>query len=333
MFSKGFSEIRLESRGEIRYTVFMKFERTETIRFMQLFDLLKEYEGSVPKSVTEIGKGVNAKVYRADFSDGAVWALKECPNEQLVREEYENLLYLKEKAHALTPEPYAVFACGERFYLAMEFYDGISSDNAAFRRLDNDKREAFVRDVVQNLLKIQSVTNDLFGDAAHPAAKTWAEYYKPFTDNVMTFLRGEAREKRFSANVLAVMERAYAHFDDIFANVEGVPTLTHGDYWMPNFIARKEDMKFLGAVDPFHLVYAEPEYELFALSVGMERKFAFLEEYRKHRELSENFPLKLEFYAIFSEGYWYSILKNHIPSFFRYKARLLKRQLDRFGLK
>ena len=86
-------------------------------------------------------------------------------------------------------------------------------------------------------------------------------------------------------------------------------------------------MELLAAVDPFNVMWAEPEYELFAMTVGYGEKLRLYELYKSKVQTSEYCDLKLEMYALYSELLWYKKLGSITHSYLKMRAKKLLKEL------
>ena len=74
--------------------------------------------------------------------------------------------------------------------------------------------------------------------------------------------------------------------------------LCHGDFRMPNLIIDFWKSELAGAVDPFDMLWAEPEYEIFCLTLGFGEKLKLFDEYKKRNSTSKYCDLKVELYVL-----------------------------------
>ena len=83
-------------------------------------------------------------------------------------------------------------------------------------------------------------------------------------------------------------------------------------------------MTLLAAVDPFNILWADPEYELFALTVGAGKKLRLLKRYKSKVKTSKYCDVKLCVYALYSEMLWY---QKGVPVDHTYLKKLAKNLL------
>lgn len=129
--------------------------------------------------------------------------------------------------------------------------------------------------------------------------------------------------------VMKAVDLSYRCFDKIFSEDAGAPTLIHGDYWMPNFIIDKKKMELLSVVDPFNVMWADPEYELFAMTVGFGKKLHLYELYKSKAKVSKYCDMKLEMYALYSELLWYKKLGDITHSYLRMRSKKLLKEMKK----
>ncbi|MBR2417795.1 MAG: fructosamine kinase family protein, partial [Clostridia bacterium] len=156
---------------------------------------------------------------------------------------------------------------------------------------------------------------------------TWYDYYKEFAKEIYDFSVLMNSQGKLDSTVMKAVEVSYRNLHKIFAAGTGKPTLIHGDYWLPNFIIDKDSMELLAAVDPFNVMWTEPEYELFAMTVGYGEKLKLYDLYKSKVKVSEYCDLKLEMYALYSELLWYKKLGTITHSYLKMRSKRLLKEL------
>lgn len=274
-------------------------------------------------SVTEItpaGKGASGSVFRVKCKeDGKTLAVKMSPHLDLMREEYEMLSLLREKTKSKVPAVYFFEAVNDLGMIAMEYVDGVSGKDRSL--LHSPRRRQLAESIVDNLLLIQEAHGEKFGPYNCAKYDTWQAYYKTFAESIYTFSQAKYAEHALDDLVMQAVKLSYQAFSEIFSEEIPTPTLTHGDYWMPNFIIDKKSMTLLAAVDPFNILWADPEYELFALTVGAGKKLRLLKRYKNKVKTSKYCDVKLCVYALYSELLWY---QKEVPVDHTYLKKLAK---------
>ena len=108
--------------------------------------------------------------------------------------------------------------------------------------------------------------------------------------------------------------------------------LIHGDYWPANILIDPKSLLPQAVIDPYNSMWADREYELFALNNVMGSCFRLYENYKSKVELSQLCDLKCAFYALYSEVRWFHQLGEGSHPFMWTLAKRLKRQMKRFSL-
>ena len=88
-------------------------------------------------------------------------------------------------------------------------------------------------------------------------------------------------------------------------------------------------MELLAAIDPFNIMWADPEYELFALTVAFGKKLRLYEIYKSKIEVSKYCDVKLELYALYSELLWYKRWGIDAPSYMKTRSKRLIKQMKK----
>ena len=289
---------------------------------------VKENSGQSVLDISRIGNGASGSVYRVACSgEPEVIAVKVSEYPELMLQEYEMLTFLKQKTESKIPEVYFFDRSEDEGLIAMEYVEGTSGRDKSLRY--SLKRRHLAESIVDNLLVIQQVHNDKFGPYNNATYDTWQEYYKTFADEIYEFSEQMHKQGKLDDIIMKAVDLSYNNLDKIFCEKIYPPTLIHGDYWMPNFIIDKSSMELLSAVDPFNVMWADPEYELFAMTVGFGKNLKLYEIYKSKVKVSKYCDMKLELYALYSELLWYKKLGTTIHSFLRCKSRRLIRQMKR----
>lgn len=285
---------------------------------------------------SKTGAGANGNVYKItiDIPPYTV-AVKSAKNGSLLIKEKAYTDFILSKTDI--PMPRTLFLKinsdeNERSYMCMEFLDGVNANDPKLL-LRGIKAKAQLRDsVIENLEKLQSVKGDKYGSFDSLEYDDWHDYYRPFSEKVILFAEDEAKKGNIIPYVAGVMRKAFDNYDKVFSEPISKPTLTHGDFWLPNILVDRKSLRVTGVLDPFNVMWADSHYELFALIAGRENKYKIYDTYKKLHNISDKCDLKLEYYALFSEMYWYSITHHKFDDFLKLKARLLNKQLRRFNI-
>lgn len=301
-----------------------------------LINLVKDKFNCNVLTCDPVGSGAVGKVYKVTIDKPPlVVAVKMSSNSALLMQEYNYINYISDRVDIKLPKLYFIHTSdnpADMNFLCMEYFNGISANNSKFLWKSRKIKGNFRNQVIANLTKIQTVTNDKFGSIDNAIYSDWHDYYRPFAKYVMDFTNQSVIDGKFLKQVASVMQVAYDNYDRIFDEPISSPTLTHGDYWMPNLIVDAKSMNLLGIVDPFNVIWADRDYELFTLVAGLGNKFKIYKEYKKIHNISQKCDLKIEFYALFSEVYWFTLTNHKYDNFMIYKAKLLNKQMRRFGI-
>lgn len=285
---------------------------------------------------SKTGSGANGNVYKIaiDIPPYTV-AVKSAKNGSLLVKEKTYTDFILSKTDI--PMPRTLFLKvnndeTQKSYMCMEFLDGINANDPKLL-LRGRKAKARLRDsVIESLEKIQSVKGDKYGSFDSPEYDDWHDYYRPFSEKVILFAEDEVKKGNINPYVADVMRKAFYNYDTVFSEPISKPTLTHGDFWLPNILVDRKSLRVTGVLDPFNVMWADSDYELFAIIAGRGNSYKLYDTYKKLHNISDKCDLKLEYYALFSEMYWYSITHHKFDDFLKLKARLLNKQLRRFNI-
>lgn len=285
---------------------------------------------------SKTGSGANGNVYKItiDIPPYTV-AVKSAKNGSLLIKEkaYTDLILSKTDI----PMPLTLFLKinsneNERSYMCMEFLDGVNANDPKLLLRGKKAKARLCDSVIENLEKLQSVKGEKYGSFDSPEYDDWHDYYRPFSEKVILFAEDEVKKGNIIPYVAGVMRKAFDNYDKVFSEPIGEPTLTHGDFWLPNILVDRKSLRVTGVLDPFNVMWADNHYELFALIAGRGNKYKIYDTYKKLHNISDKCDLKLEYYALFSEIYWYSITHHKYDNFLKLKAKLLEKQLRRFNI-
>ncbi len=292
---------------------------------------VKENLSLTVADISPVGKGASGCVYRvACREENKKMALKISNHPELMRQEYEMLSFLREKTESKIPQVYFFDERDGRGIIVMEYVDGVSGTDPSIKFSLRKKRLA--ESIVDNLLVIQKAHGEKFGPYNNPVYDTWQEYYKEFADMIYDFSVLKYNENALDGTVMKAVELSYKNFDSIFRQKIFPPTLIHGDYWMPNFIIDKKSMELLSVVDPFNVMWADPEYELFAMTVGYGENLHLYDLYKSRMKVSKHCDMKLELYALYSELLWYKKLGSIEHSYLKMRAKRLIKEMKKAGI-
>lgn len=306
------------------------FDNSEINTELLIKNFIQTNLGISADSISRLGNGASGSVYRVTCDNERTIAVKISIHPELMKQEFEMLSFLKEKTSSKIPDVYFFDKTEETGIIVMEYIQGISGTDKSLKYSFHKKHLA--ESIVNNLLIIQEAHNDKFGLYNNAVYDTWQEYYKIFADEIYAFSRLMHSENKLDDIVMKAVILSYENFDKIFSESISTPTLIHGDYWMPNFIIDKKSMELLSVVDPFNVMWADPEYELFAMTVGVGKKLHLYELYKSKVNVSKHCDLKLEMYALYSELLWYKKLGNVTHSYLKFRSKRLLKEMKKHNI-
>ena len=284
-----------------------------------------------PTDISVAGKGASACVYKVDIEEIPYSIAVKCSdNAELLRQEYQQIKFINDRVDCKLPRLYHFGMCRDgSAVMIMEHFDGVSASKLKKVR---KAKESLPNEIVDNLLKIHSVHNEKFGPIDNAAYDTWYDYYSEFADEIYRFVKDSYENGRLRKKVFTAVSLSYEKCKEILRDTDGTPTLIHGDYWQPNFIVNPDTYALVGVIDPFNILWAEPEYELFTLTVGGSKKLKLYENYKSKITPSKYCDLKVELYALYNELLWYKKLGSVSMGYLLYRSRRLIKQMKRNGI-
>lgn len=265
-----------------------------------------------------IGKGAIGSVYKVQLDKSPYYmALKISDYPKLMFDEYKRIKFISERVDCKLPKLYFVEERNGHGFLAMELIDGVEASikSLVFKR--NKKKLA--NDIVDTLIKIHTVHNEKYGPIYNAVYNSWFDYYSEFAMEIVEF----TNNSDVSDTVKEAVNLAYEKLYEIIGDDKDNATLTHGDYWMPNFIVDIKNMSLKGVIDPFNVMWTEPEYELFTLTVGYGKNLHLYDIYKSKVKTSKKCDIKVELYALFNELLWYKTLGKIGFGYLEYRSRRL----------
>ncbi len=275
-----------------------------------------------------IGSGASGAVFKAKLENEPYHVAVKCSKyPELLQKEYDQIQFISDRVECKLPKLYSIGSDNNgSSFMVMEYFDGIGGDKIknffkASRVLPNQ--------IVDNLLKIHSVHNDKFGPIDNAVYDTWYDYYSKLAKEIYDFAVYSYENGKIRKKVMEAVELSYSRLDKILQDDTGIPTLIHGDYWQPNFVVNPKTYELVGVIDPFNIMWTEPEYELFALATGAGARLKLYENYKSRIIPSRYCDLKLEMYALYNELLWHKKLGTYNNSYLLYRSKRLIRQLKR----
>lgn len=276
----------------------------------------------------KIGKGASAEIYRVKTDKPPfTLAVKYSKFPDLITEEYDALKFISERVECKLPRIYAFIKEDNFGLLIMEYISGkgVVLKNLRFKF---GKRK-LADEITDNLIKIHNVHNDKFGPVNNAVYATWSDYYSEFAKEIYEFTRKCKEEGKVPSLVFEAVEKSYKNLSSIIEDNGAKPSLIHGDYWVPNLLVDTETMELKGVVDPFNIMWTEPEYELFALTVGYGKNLKLYENYKKKVKTSRLCDLKIELYALYNELFWFTNTGKVSKAYLVYRSRRLLKQMKK----
>ena len=294
-------------------------------------EIIQQKTGNEVTSIQLAGKGASGSVYEV-CCNGTLKkiAVKTSEFSDLLQEEYNMLCFLKKQTNGKFPTPYFFWNNNKIAILDMEFIEGISGKDITFT--SEEQKEHLAHSIVDNLIEIQKTHHDKFGPYQNATYESWNVYYKEFADGIYQFCIKQLEQQKLDKEVMDAVKISYEKFDEIFCDEITTPTLIHGDYWMPNFIIDENTMELKSVVDPFNIMWADPEYELFAMTVGIGTELHLYEIYKSKVPTSKFCDVKLELYALYSELLWYKRLGEISHEYLRYRSSTLMKEMKKYDL-
>lgn len=276
----------------------------------------------------KIGSGASADIYKINVDkEPFVFAAKLSKYRDLLSGEYETINFISERVDCKLPEIYKFICEADYAVLIMEYINGVSATckNLRFKR----GKAKLADEIVDNLLKIHSVHNDKFGPVNNAVYDTWFDYYSEFASGIYSFTLECRKNKKVPDIVFKAVESSYKSLAKIIEETGAKPTLIHGDYWAPNLLVDIKSMSLAGIVDPFNVMWTEPEYELFTLTAGYGSVLRLYQNYKSKVETSRLCDLKVELYALYNELYWFKNTKKVSGAYLVYRSRRLLKQMKK----
>lgn len=283
------------------------------------------------KSVRECGKGVSGSVYRVRIStEPYLLAVKHSKFYDNMAKEKDMLNFLSQRVSYKVPETYFLHKENDTAFLAMDFIKGVSGKSKLVKYIPNANR--LKNSIIDALMNAQNVRNDKFGKYDNPVYDTWHQYYRDYFSKIYSFTENKHSKNEIETEIMQAVEIIDNNFDEIFRDASDKACLCHGDFWMPNLIINFCKSELAGAVDPFDMLWTEPEYELFCLTLGFGEKLELYNEYKKRNKTSEYCDLKVEIYALCNELNWYILLGEMRHDYLIFRAERFLKQAEKINL-
>ena len=223
------------------------------------------------RQIRAVGKGASGSVYLVKITtEPYEIAVKTSKFYDAICKEKDMLDFLSPKVSYKVPKTYFLHRENDTVYLGMDYIKGMSGKSKYLAFVPSRKR--LRNSIIDALMNAQSVHNDKFGKYDNPVYDTWAEYYKDYFVDFYDFTKAKFDKNEIEPEIMDAVELINKNFDEIFSVTNNTACLCHGDFWMPNLIIDFGKSELAGAVDPFDMLWAEPEYEIFCLTLGFGEK-------------------------------------------------------------
>lgn len=290
----------------------------------------KQMNTTVSK-IRAIGKGASGSVYLAKITtEPYEIAVKRSKFYDAICKEKDMLDFLSPKVSYKVPKTYFLHRENDTVYLGMDYIKGMSGKSKYLAFVPSRKR--LRNSIIDALMNAQSVHNDKFGKYDNPVYESWTEYYKDYFVDIYAFTKSKFEKNEIEPEIMEAVELIRKNFDEIFSVTNNTACLCHGDFWMPNLIIDFWKSELAGAVDPFDMLWAEPEYEIFCLTLGFGKKLKLYDEYKKRNPTSKYCDLKVELYALCNELNWYILLGEMGHDYLLFRAKRLIKIMKEMGL-
>lgn len=282
--------------------------------------------------ITEIGSGATATAYSVEIT-GKPYKIvvKSGKYTELLFEEKKMLDFLASKVNFKIPETYFYVDDSETGFLGMEFIDGICGNSKKIRHIKNKKHLS--NNIIDCFENMESIHNDKFGFYENANYDSWQEFYFNFFKSTYSFTLEKYNNGEIKEIVIDALKLIELNFDEIFNDVSRTPCISHGDFWVNNMIIDTHKCEVAGIFDPNNVAWVEPEYELFAITVGYGKNLKLYKNYKKRKQVSKYCDLKIELYALINELDWYKKLGFCPMDYLYYRAKRLIKQVKKNKLK
>lgn len=292
-----------------------------------------EQFGASSIAVEPIGAGASGDVFkvRIDKPPFLVAVKRSKGNTTLLKKEWQEITYLSNLADIKLPKIYHYAENGGDSYMLMEYIAGKNCADPFVLRAPKKVRLDIAAQIADNICRLQAVKGEKYGDLRNPIYDDWHAYYRPFAESVARAAVQLKEQGLLNQKLLRALQTGVRLYDKIFDEPVSAPTPVHGDYWAQNIMVDSQ-YKLVGVVDPFSCMWADSEYELFALNAVYGKKLPVLEAFLKKMPVSNKFFLKNSFYLLFSETYWVCKLHHNNMGYLKKINRGFQAYLKQFKL-
>lgn len=283
-----------------------------------LAEIYKKHFGKTVQKIKPLGKGAEGSVYLICSESGKT-AVKVGTNASALLEERKMLDFLRSNGCKKAPQTFFFEQTQTAGLLAMEYISGTSGKSKKLLLTKNKKKLA--KDIVETLETIQSIKSEKYGDYQNPTFDSWEEFYMSRFEPIFAFAKKSFESGKLSSTVFNAVSAAKSNFHEIFAVASSPACLCHGDFWLPNMIIDTKNSTLRGVLDPFKMIFAESEYELFGLTVGGGKNLHLYQLYKSRNQTSPLCDTKLELYALVNELDWMKNGADVSNNYLDYRAK------------
>ncbi len=296
-------------------------------------DIIKSVFDAEVLEYSQLGGGAaGGIIYKLEFDKNPfVAVIKTADNKSMLKEECDYIRYIQKHADIKLPEIYSDFTVDGEYFVVMEYFDGVNCLSEYVLEASEENRQKVADQIADNIIKLQAVKGEKFGDLFSPEFENWNDFYKPFVKAVLNEADGLYKEGYITQHILEALHKAFDFYDIIFGDFSGKPTIIHGDYWAENIIVN-ENYELIGVLDPFNSMWGDSEYELFALNAMHNGKIPVLEAFMSKQAVSEKFMVKNYFYFLFSETFWVTKLHHDNVAYLNEIIANLNTEMIKIGL-
>ena len=298
-------------------------------------ELLRRRYGCDVKQLRSLGGGSFGFVFKAEIDvPPYTVVMKACRTEGMCAREARELTLLGADSLIRVPKVFFTSYATKEIpldFIAMEYVPGTDCFTDFKKLLLPRQMKARFADEVTTIIRHwHERTNDKFGLIGDAVYDTWLDYYRPFAADVLEGAKRLLTEGKLEADVVDVMERAWAVFDEIFSENVETPCLIHGDMNVMNIMSDNR-LRVLAVIDPLESKWADPEYELFQLRNLTGDRFGMYETYKKKYPVSKHVDQKTAFYGLYHEVYAYILSGTKVNFILRPLVKRMEGELKRLG--
>lgn len=270
----------------------------KTINFpATLTKLINKHFSCDITNLQKIGEGFYGVVFKATIPKEPYRVILKCyktPGRHISEADQLNLL--RKYSLIKIPNVYVIHDQTEGIpvdALIMEYIDGT---NAAHLPTDHPHRNHFIKQMVDNLLHIHSITHHKgFSIGTHVFYPDWQKCFSHHINQLYQILLTNHQDL-VVPYVLDIAELSIEKMEGIFKEPIKKSSLIHSDYNLWNILVNEKTANITAVIDPLDVSWADRELDLFHLQNADGDRFGLLDYYRHHHRLSDLFEVKNAFY-------------------------------------